>query len=549
MKQLVCEMCGSTDLVKEGGVFICQSCGCKYSVEEARKMMVEGVVVVDKSGDAVRFLDLAREAKKAGNNKKAEDYASQALEIDTKSLEAWYIQGCAIGWQTSIAKDRYQEAFSCFKKMLDIISELPIVEVTSETFELIKQLKDQIVEITGALCKLYCDPFENQPSVVNKNYITETLKQIILVNAVMLDTIGKKATELLEKVQAAANDDGIVLTEKDIQSLIDKIPVSIGKIYYDASRQINASQVKSFTNWNTKWEKIRIFDYYGIGNHNDDAERSAFNNCSVAYENMQDVLNSAIAFMSMKEVAVYEKSTNDAIRLLNGLSGESISTVSADEQIVTFYKNKIFIGETDLKMRTNRRYHNQYSSDKVTNDGFSYNETAKAEKQRNIDHWKCLRDEHDPAKRAAALKERREQQYWAMHPSANYEVLEARRVAKSIQVSITGLEKERSSLGLFKGKEKAALAEQIAAKEGELKKAKQAVSAAESKKVTKCTAWMRILEDNAEIISEASIEETTIRDFVEEDGSVIGVVTLSHGVETRVLFSDLKDSGKTQSTP
>ena len=33
MKQLVCEMCGSTDLLKEEGVFVCQSCGCKYSVD------------------------------------------------------------------------------------------------------------------------------------------------------------------------------------------------------------------------------------------------------------------------------------------------------------------------------------------------------------------------------------------------------------------------------------------------------------------------------------------------------------------------------------
>ena len=41
MKQLVCEMCGGTDLVKDAGVFTCQTCGCKYSVEEARKMMVE----------------------------------------------------------------------------------------------------------------------------------------------------------------------------------------------------------------------------------------------------------------------------------------------------------------------------------------------------------------------------------------------------------------------------------------------------------------------------------------------------------------------------
>ena len=43
MKQLTCEMCGSTDLMKQDGVFVCQSCGTKYSVEEAKKMMVDAM--------------------------------------------------------------------------------------------------------------------------------------------------------------------------------------------------------------------------------------------------------------------------------------------------------------------------------------------------------------------------------------------------------------------------------------------------------------------------------------------------------------------------
>ena len=35
MKKLVCEMCGSTDLIKDGGVFVCRYCGCKYSALQA----------------------------------------------------------------------------------------------------------------------------------------------------------------------------------------------------------------------------------------------------------------------------------------------------------------------------------------------------------------------------------------------------------------------------------------------------------------------------------------------------------------------------------
>ncbi len=41
MKKIVCEICESTDFVKDDGLFVCQGCGCKYSAEEAKKMMQE----------------------------------------------------------------------------------------------------------------------------------------------------------------------------------------------------------------------------------------------------------------------------------------------------------------------------------------------------------------------------------------------------------------------------------------------------------------------------------------------------------------------------
>lgn len=41
MKQLTCEVCGGNDLLKQDGVFICQSCGCKYSPDEVKKLMVQ----------------------------------------------------------------------------------------------------------------------------------------------------------------------------------------------------------------------------------------------------------------------------------------------------------------------------------------------------------------------------------------------------------------------------------------------------------------------------------------------------------------------------
>ena len=58
MKAIKCEMCDSTDLIKQDGVFVCQYCGTKYSVEEAKKLMVEGTV--DVSGSTVKVDNSAK---------------------------------------------------------------------------------------------------------------------------------------------------------------------------------------------------------------------------------------------------------------------------------------------------------------------------------------------------------------------------------------------------------------------------------------------------------------------------------------------------------
>lgn len=54
MKKLTCEMCGGNDLIKQDGVFVCQNCGTKYTVEEAKKMMKEVVDKVESATDAVK---------------------------------------------------------------------------------------------------------------------------------------------------------------------------------------------------------------------------------------------------------------------------------------------------------------------------------------------------------------------------------------------------------------------------------------------------------------------------------------------------------------
>lgn len=95
MKQLTCEMCGSTDLIKQDGVFVCQSCGCKYSVEDAKRMMIDGTVdvsgstiKVDSSEDLKNLYELARRAKADNNSENAQKYYEQIILKDPSSWEA-----------------------------------------------------------------------------------------------------------------------------------------------------------------------------------------------------------------------------------------------------------------------------------------------------------------------------------------------------------------------------------------------------------------------------------------------------------------------------
>ncbi len=109
MKPLVCEMCGSQNLVKDNGVFVCQYCGCKYSVAEAKKMMIEGVVTIDETSKVDNWLQLANSAFNNSNWDEAYRYCCKVLEVNPNNWIATYKKGLSIGWESSLANIRYNE--------------------------------------------------------------------------------------------------------------------------------------------------------------------------------------------------------------------------------------------------------------------------------------------------------------------------------------------------------------------------------------------------------------------------------------------------------
>lgn len=143
MKQLTCEMCGGTDLVKQDGMYICQTCGVKYSVEEAKKMMIEGTVEVqgtvkvDDSDELKNLYILANRAMVEEDYDKMESYYEQILIKDANSWQAQYYP-------------KYIEYTTSIVPPYNSISTL-VIDTFHNINKTISQDKDKIVFIKGIL--------------------------------------------------------------------------------------------------------------------------------------------------------------------------------------------------------------------------------------------------------------------------------------------------------------------------------------------------------------------------------------------------------------
>lgn len=126
MKALKCEMCGSNDVVKQDGLYVCQNCGTKYTVEEAKKLMIEGTVdvkgtvTVDKSQDTKNLVQLAKDAIDSVNGEEAYSYSNRALETDPSNADAWLIKMEAVGLMATLGDLKVLDVIYAGKKAIEL---------------------------------------------------------------------------------------------------------------------------------------------------------------------------------------------------------------------------------------------------------------------------------------------------------------------------------------------------------------------------------------------------------------------------------------------
>ena len=158
MKRLTCEMCGSTDLIKNGGAFECQVCGCKYSVEEAKKMMLEITGTVDVTGSTVKidnnaqiekYLQNARRAYSKSDWSEVEKYYNLVERERPDNIEAIFYSAYAKAVPTLRNKDmeNRKAAFHVLSNSISIIDDNFDIKDKVKNKELIYKINEDVEKI------------------------------------------------------------------------------------------------------------------------------------------------------------------------------------------------------------------------------------------------------------------------------------------------------------------------------------------------------------------------------------------------------------------
>lgn len=148
MKKFVCETCGSSSLIKQDGLYICEYCRTKYSIEEAKKLFVE--VTINHDEEVKELFNAAQRKLETKNWYEAHDIFKRILSFCPNDWQAVFyteVTKTLMGGRSSLP----QNASSLSKAIKETLHILQ-----SETAD--KELDDNVAtinELIVNLCSLY----------------------------------------------------------------------------------------------------------------------------------------------------------------------------------------------------------------------------------------------------------------------------------------------------------------------------------------------------------------------------------------------------------
>lgn len=218
MKAIVCEMCNGNNLLKENGVFVCQSCGTMYSVEEAKKLMVEISGNVDVSGSTVKidntsnienYLTMAENALSSNNQAEAEQYSNKVIEIDPQNYRAWLIKGKAAGWQSTTANQRTDESINCF---INAVKFAPV----DRAKEIREKAAVELSKIAYAIIALCCNQYKDYPSKSRVETIVSSIQSVVIPTWMVSDKFGVPFDQYMKNIADYISNTATVVWNNEI---------------------------------------------------------------------------------------------------------------------------------------------------------------------------------------------------------------------------------------------------------------------------------------------------------------------------------------------
>lgn len=491
MKQLTCEMCGSTDLLKQEGVFVCQTCGTKYSVEEAKKMMIEGTVnvsgtvKVDDTDKIENYLEMARSAYEAGNKSEAEAYCNRIIEIGPQNYEAWFMKGKAAGWQTTLANIRIEESVQCFSKAVDYAPEDKIDEFK-------KSAAEEVSNLSLALINLTCSNFAEYPSENNvKSMETAAVKalnctlQLLIKCGVEPSTYINQAANNMNNAAVAAYSNCILPeyrkerypSKYDFQTYLEKsgFCIDVFKLAIRFAEDDFDEKIISYNNL--------------IHLNNDAMEYGGW------YSTYSQYAASLVATMRKKGYRC--ESVGNHVYSMEIKLSDSAKSVRQKE--TAEYQMKI----EECRRKASQKQAEEKAKQQAKNETYwaeHAEEKQQLESERNTlqAQLKQLQEQVAPYDREIAK--------WQKKREADTPAQEEK---KTVEKQISDLRTEKDNLGIFKGKEKKALQVQIDELSSRLPTINESIEVEEKEQIKLCNDKVREIEQQAKPIKDqiAAVEK------------------------------------------
>lgn len=491
MKKIVCELCECMEFTKEGGMFICNSCGTKYTAEEARGMMreVEGAAPAVAGGAPAaipmgnpnqqqidNLLLLATNAYSASNNEETEKYCNRAIEYDAMCYKAWFLKAKAVGWSSTIQNPRIAEAAHSFKQAVDFAPEEEKESLTEEAAEELKRLGLACVSLRQKRFSQYPDKEELNGFLSDLNHLIEGLAVLLSKGAEVAQAGALEG--LLGGLANLPQLKIITLKSKAEKAGVPK------EFFAQIAVMMNNAAIDGFKAAKKKYDD----DNHPV--QNDLAKTiNEVDNCIT-------LLGLAISVSDddgEDDITRYESKNTMEEYLINASAYENYSSswrsISLTEEAKKNRRKNIQSNKDKIKE----------IKDKIKEKEAEEQRKAEEEKQARIAaYWEAHKDEkekldsekkqlEDKKKDISAQIADVDAQIKAAQPTGN---VPSEDETNKVKAQIKDLENQRAGLGIFAGKEKKRIGEEIASLQGRIDSLKSKIE--EEKKARAADAEKKI---------------------------------------------------------